>query len=149
MRLSRRRILQTGAGMALITATPVTSFAAPDDVARVQAELFGSAPIREGRVMLSLPPISENGYSVPISIDVDSPMTEDDHVKRIALFAPRNPLPHVASFHLGPLAGKASVSTRIRLGGTQPVQAVAEMSDGSLWSGSAETMVTLAACVIL
>ena len=76
-------------------------------------------------------------------------MTADDHVRQIAIFSPRNPIANVARFQLGPRAGRAAVATRIRLGGTQAVQAVAEMSDGSLWSGSAQTVVTLAACVVL
>lgn len=125
------------------------AWAAPEDVAAAQRALFGDRAIREGRVAVSLPPIAENGYSVPLEIDVESPMTEADHVVQIAVFSPRNPLPEIARYHLGPRAGRARVATRVRLGGSQAVQVVAEMSDGSLWSGSAETVVTLAACVVL
>ncbi|MBM3523993.1 MAG: sulfur oxidation protein SoxY, partial [Alphaproteobacteria bacterium] len=69
------------------------------------------------------------------------------HVTTIALFNERNPLPDVARFHLGPRAGQAWVSTRIRLGDTQTVVAVARMNDGSLWSAAAEVIVTLPACI--
>jgi len=147
--MTRRRLLATTAGLGAAAIAGVPALADPDDVVAAQRALFGEREIQEGRVELTLPPISENGFSVPISIEVDSPMTDEDHVTRIALFSPRNPLPNIATFHLGPRAGRARVETRIRLGGTQAVTAVAEMSDGSLWSGSRETVVTLAACVVL
>ncbi|WP_373004655.1 thiosulfate oxidation carrier protein SoxY [Hyphomonas sp.] len=149
MMFSRRSLIRLGTGSVLIAATPLPVFATPNDVKAAQQELFGSRVIREGRVTLKLPAIAENGYSVPFSVEVDSPMTEDDHVRQIAIFSPRNPIANVARFQLGPRAGRSAVTTRVRLGGTQAVQAVAEMSDGSLWSGSARTVVTLAACVVL
>jgi sulfur-oxidizing protein SoxY len=138
-----------GVGGILIAATPLPALAGPADLIQAQKILFGDRQIREGRVKLKLPAIAENGYSVPLSVDVDSPMTDNDHVRQIAIFSPRNPIAEIVRFELGPRAGRAAVSTRIRLGGTQTVQAVAEFSDGSLWSGSANTVVTLAACVVL
>ena len=89
----------------------------------------------------------ENGNAVPTVVRVDSPMTEDDHVVEIALFNERNPLPDIARFHLGPGCGEAWVSTRIRLGDTQTVYALARMKDGSVWAASAELIVTLPACI--
>jgi sulfur-oxidizing protein SoxY len=74
-------------------------------------------------------------------------MTAEDHVKTIAIFNQKNPQPNVATFHLGPRCGRASVSTRIRLADSQTVTAIAQMSDGSFWSDSADVVVTLAACV--
>ena len=97
---------------------------------------------------LKVPPISENGYSVPLMVEVDSPMTPEDHVLRIALFAEENPLPDIARFELGPRAGRARVQTRIRMGGSQKIRAIAEMSDGSLWGTETFSIVTLAACVV-
>lgn len=148
-RLNRRRFIAGSGGGLLIAALP--GIARADEAALLQARLglFGKRSIQDGRVTVKLPPIAENGNSVPLSVKVDSPMTANDHVTRIAVLSPRNPLPDVAQFHLGPRAGKAEVATRIRLSGTQSIQAIAEMSDGSLWSGSMETVVTLAACVIL
>lgn len=147
--LNRRHLLQLGAGSVLVSATPLMAGATPADVRNAQIELFGDRPIREGRVRLKLPPIAENGYSVPLDVEVDSPMANDNYVKQIVIFSPRNPLPVIAQYHLTRRSGRAAVSTRIRLGGTQTVQAVAEMSDGSLWSGTYETVVTLAACVVM
>jgi sulfur-oxidizing protein SoxY len=84
---------------------------------------------------------------VPITVRVQSPMTLEQHVRRIGLFAERNPLPEMAFFHLGPRSGRAVVSTRVRLSTAQRVVAVAELSDGSYWQGQADVVVTLAACI--
>src|SRR5207302_10167174 len=107
----------------------------------------GEAPLRRGKVKLDLPPLIENGNAVPMTVSVDSPMTEADHVKAIHVFNEKNPQPHVVSVQLGPRAGKAAVSTRIRLADSQTVIAIAELSDGSFWSDEADVVVTLAACV--
>ncbi|MFC0388934.1 SoxY-related AACIE arm protein [Muricoccus vinaceus] len=107
----------------------------------------GGAAIREGRVTLEIPPLVENGNTVPLLVSVESPMTEADFVRSIAVFNERNPQPNVITAQIGPRAGRARLSTRIRLATSQRIVAVAEMSDGSLWSGSAEVIVTLAACV--
>ena len=103
--------------------------------------------MRPGRVALEIAALVENGNVVPITVAVDSPMTAADHVTTIALFNERNPERDVARFQLGPRAGRARVSTRIRLATSQRLVAVAAMSDGTWWSGSADVVVTLAACV--
>jgi sulfur-oxidizing protein SoxY len=109
--------------------------------------VVGSATINPGKVKLDLPPLIENGNAVPLIVDVPSPMTETDHVRAIHVFTQKNPQPNVASFHLGPRAGRARVATRIRLADTQTVVAVCELSDGSFWSDGADIVVTLAACL--
>ena len=110
-------------------------------------KLVGTKAINQGRVKLGLPPLVENGHLVPLTVSVDSPMTEADHVTAIHVFTERNPLPQMASFHLGARAGRAYVAIRVRLADTQNVVAIAEMSDGSFWSDSAYLIVTLAACL--
>lgn len=110
-------------------------------------KVVGAAQVKPGRMKLDMPPLSENGNTVPLAVTVDSPMTAADHVKAIHVFTEKNPQPDVVSFHLGPRAGRASVSTRIRLADTQTVLAISEMSDGSFWSASAAVVVTLAACL--
>jgi len=147
--LDRRQVLTGVGGSIAIAATPLPAFASQEDLERARRELFGDRPIQEGRVTVKLPPIAENGFSVPLNVSVESPMVADDYVKRVAILSPRNPLPNIAQFHFTPQSGKAVVATRIRMSGTQAIQAVAEMNDGSLWSGSMETVVTLAACVVL
>jgi sulfur-oxidizing protein SoxY len=109
--------------------------------------VVGEASLRKGKVTLDLPPLIENGNTVPLTVSVDSPMTAADHVKAIHVFNEKNPQPNVVSMRLGPRAGKASVATRIRLADSQKVIAVAEMSDGSFWSDEVEVVVTLAACL--
>ena len=145
----RRQFLAGSGGAILISSVPAISHADEADMIRARTELFGGREIQNGRVIVSLPPITENGHSVPITVEVDSPMTTEDYVKQIVILSPRNPLPIIGQFHLTPRSGKALVSPRIRMSGTQAIQAVAEMNDGALWSGSMETVVTLAACVVL
>ena len=110
-------------------------------------KVVGAARVNPGRVKLDLPPLSENGNTVPLAVSVESPMTAADHVRAIHVFTEKNPQPDVVSFHLGPRAGRASVATRIRLADTQTVVAISELSDGSFWSASAAVVVTLAACL--
>jgi sulfur-oxidizing protein SoxY len=111
------------------------------------ADFTGAAPVVPGRVRLDLPPLVENGNSVTVTVAVDSPMTPADHVRRLGIFNQKNPQPGVAVFTLGPRAGRAAMTTRIRLADSQRLTAVAELSDGSFWSGTADVIVTLAACV--
>jgi sulfur-oxidizing protein SoxY len=89
----------------------------------------------------------DNGNAVPVTITVDSSMSAADHVSAIAIFNERNPQTDVAVFTLGPRAGKAQVSTRIRLATSQKLTAVARMSDGSYRSKSVSVIVALAACI--
>ena len=124
-----------------------TAQANPEGAAAAMKAILGDARLREGKVTLDMPPIAENGNSVPLTVSVQSPMTAGDHVRSIHIFAEENPLPNVAHFYLGPRAGKAQVSTRIRLFKSQKVIAVAALSDGSFWSGNAEVVITLAACI--
>ncbi len=107
----------------------------------------GDVPPKPGRIHLVLPQLAENGNSVPLELTVDSPMTEADHVRSLHVFAERNPRPLIASFQLGPHAGRAKITTRIRLAGSQRVVAIAVLSDGSAWSDETEVIVTSAACL--
>jgi sulfur-oxidizing protein SoxY len=111
------------------------------------AKVTGNAEVRRGRVKLEIPPLIDNGNAVPLSVEVDSPMSAADHVKAIHLFTERNPQPYVLTAHLGPRAGKARLATRARIGDTGEVIAIAQMSDGSFWSASVRVIVTLSACL--
>jgi sulfur-oxidizing protein SoxY len=102
--------------------------------------------MKPGRVRLDLPPLVENGNAVPLTVSVESPMTQEDFIARVALFNEKNPQPNIAIFHLTPLAGRASVSTRIRLGDSQFITAIAETNKGELFVTKAELVVTLPAC---
>jgi len=123
------------------------AFATPQAMkAAIDAFTGGVAPT-VGKVRLDVSQLVDNGNAVPITVLVDSPMSAADHVTMIALFNERNPQTDIARFTLGPRSGKAQVSTRIRMATSQKLVAVARMSDGSFWSGSADVLVTLAACI--
>ena len=109
-------------------------------------KMFGQSLIARERVKLDLPLLAESGNVVPVTVSVDSPMTESDHVAAIHLFAERNRLPQVVSVKLGPWNGKAVFKSRIRLAESQQVLAVAVMSDGSLFSDVADVEVTYSSC---
>ena len=110
-------------------------------------KVVGDAQVRHGKVKLDVPPLIDNGNTVPLSVEVESPMTAQDHVKVIHVFTERNPQPYVLSAHLGPRAGRARISTRARIADTGAVTAIAQMSDGSFWSDSVKVVVTLSACL--
>lgn len=109
-------------------------------------KLIGDRQPKEGRITLDLPQIAENGNTVPVGVEVESPMTKDDHVKSVTLFAQGNPRPEVGTFHFTPANGKAAASSRMRLAGTQDVVAVAEMSDGSVYKVAKTVKVTIGGC---
>ena len=149
---SRREFLKAagavaaGFGMAtVVTVRPAS--ATPAEMQEALRSVIGSARVTPGKVRLELPPLIENGNAVPLTITVDSPMTEAEHVRAVHVFTEKNPQPYVVSFHLGPRAGRARVSTRMRLADSQNVLAICELSDGSFWSDSAGIVVTLAACL--
>ena len=121
--------------------------ATPAQMQEAIRKVVGSAAVKPGRVKLDLPPLVENGNTVPLTVSVESAMSQADHVRAIHVFNEKNPQPDVVSFHLGPRAGRATVSTRIRLADTQTVVAIAELSDGSFWSARTAVVVTLAACL--
>lgn len=136
------------AGVAVVSVLPLgAARATPEAMAAAIKEVVGDKPIREGRVTLDIPPLSENGNAVPLTVSVDSPMTEGDFIRAIHVFNEKNPQPHVLDARLGPQNGKASISTRIKLGDSQKIVAIAETSKGEFFSASADVIVTLAACV--
>ena len=110
-------------------------------------KVIGDAKPAERKLKLEMPEIAENGNTVPFQVSVESAMTPAEHVRAIHVFTELNPQPEVVSMRLGPRAGRARVSTRIRLANTQTVTAIAELSDGSFWSATAAVVVTLAACL--
>ncbi len=147
---TRRQFLAITASTAIVTVAPVFTAnpaqATPESLAAAIREVVGGAVIHAGKVKLDVPPLVENGNTVPITISVASPMTDSDHVASIHIFNEKNPQPNVGNFHLGVRAGRAQVSTRIRLADSQKLVAIAKLSDGSFWSASADVVVTLAAC---
>lgn len=142
----REFLLAAGIGLSAVIAVRPAR-ATPPDTQKAIRKVVGSARVTPGKVTLDIPPLIENGNTVPLTVSVESPMTEADHVKTIHVFTEKNPQPDVVAFHLGPRAGRAKVATRIRLANSQTVVAICELSDGTFWSDSADVVVTLAACL--
>jgi sulfur-oxidizing protein SoxY len=147
---TRRRFLGLASSAAAICVVPVVSLrpaaATPETMAAAIRNVVGGAVVQTGKVKLDVPPLVENGNTVPMTVSVTSPMTADDYVKSIHVFNEKNPQPNIGNFYLGPQVGRAQISTRIRLADSQKIIAIARLSDGSFWSVSAEVVVTLAAC---
>jgi sulfur-oxidizing protein SoxY len=147
---SRRQFLGLAGGAAVLGAVPVVTVrpveATPAMLATAIRNVVGEAAVRIGKVKLDVPPLVENGNTVPMTVSVSNPMTPDDYVKSIHVFNEKNPQPNVGNFYLGPHAGRAQISTRIRLADSQKIVAIARLSDDSFWSTSVDVVVTLAAC---
>ncbi len=149
--LTRREALLLAAGATIVVAGGVvlksgTAHADAKMVDDAVMKLIGAKKPVEGKITFDLPQIAENGNTVPVGVTVESPMTADNYVKSVHLFADGNPSPEVASLHFTPLSGKASAATRMRLAKTQNVVAVAEMSDGSVFRAQQEVKVTIGGC---
>jgi sulfur-oxidizing protein SoxY len=143
---SRRQALALGAG-----AVGAIAFGAPQALAKNDSEEIikkftgGKAPV-QGKIKLDLPEIAENGNTVPMTVTVESPMTEQSHVTDVLVLASENPRSGVANFHFTPASGVAEANTRIRLASTQDVIAVAKMNDGSFFMASKQVKVTIGGC---
>jgi sulfur-oxidizing protein SoxY len=147
---TRRKFLGLAGGAAVLGAVPIVTLrpaeATPAMLTSAIRNVVGEAVVRTGRVKLEVPPLVENGNTVPMTVSVQSPMTAEDHVKSIHVFNEKNPQPNIGNFYLGPQAGRAQVSTRIRLADSQKIVAIARLSDDSFWSATVDVVVTLAAC---
>ena len=150
MPTTRRRFLSLAGSVTVAGTIPIVTLrplaATPAMLNGAIRNVVGEAPIRTGKVKLDIPPLVENGNTVPLTVSVTSPMTVTDYVKSIHVFNEKNPQPNISNFHLGPSAGRAQVSTRIRLADTQKVVAIARLSDDTFWQVAADVVVTLAAC---
>jgi sulfur-oxidizing protein SoxY len=150
MPTTRRQFLSL-AGSATVAGTiPIVTLrplnATPAMLNTAIRNVVGEAPIRTGKIKLDIPPLVENGNTVPMTISVASPMTASDYVKSIHIFNEKNPQPNIGNFYLNPNSGRAQVSTRIRLADTQKVVAIARLSDDTFWQVAVDVVVTLAAC---
>lgn len=135
--VNRRQVLALGgSALAVLAASGLMAppaLASPKAAKAKLAELVGGKKAEKGRVAIILPPMTNDGKRVRIKVAVDSPMTEQDYVKSLHILAERNTVPEVASYHFGPLSGKAEMITRIRVAKSQTIIAAAEMSDGSVY----------------
>jgi sulfur-oxidizing protein SoxY len=149
--MTRRALLRAacvgGAGFAGATLVSAPSALAIDDDVKLIQQLTGKIPTESDRVHLAMPPVFSNGYSVPLALDIDSPMTETDHVRSVRVLAPRNPIIDVATFYFTQQRGEPRVSTRIRIAEPQHILAVAEMNDGALLTAKVWVEVATNGCI--
>ncbi len=147
---TRRQFLALAGTAAVLGAVPIVTLrpaeATPAMLTSAIRNVVGEATVRTGKVKLDLPPLVENGNTVPMTVSVANPMTPQDYVKSIHVFNEKNPQPNIGNFYLGPHAGRAQISTRIRLADSQKIVAIARLSDDTFWSVSVDVIVTLAAC---
>jgi sulfur-oxidizing protein SoxY len=139
--------------LALAAIASLAAFLAPKmvmaDEQAVAAEikkLYGDKKFDGGKVKLDVPEIAENGLVVPVNVEVESPMTDQDYVKAVHVFADGNPAPGVVSYRFTPACGKAAASTRMRLAQTQNIICIAEMSSGGLYMAKSNVKVTIGGC---
>ncbi|MBM3569774.1 MAG: thiosulfate oxidation carrier protein SoxY [Alphaproteobacteria bacterium] len=146
--IDRRRALAIGAASAATAALGGLPALAQggNDHKELIAKFTGGKTAAPGLVKLDLPEIAENGNTVPMVLTVDSPMTAASHVSDVLVVADGNPRGGIATFHFTPAGGVAEASTRIRLGATQNVIAVAKLSDGSFHMASRQVKVTIGGC---
>lgn len=143
--ISRRQALAI-LGAAGVACAVSPALAGPDEVAARIAEITSGAAGDDSMITLDLPEIAENGNKVKVGFDIESPMTEENHVKAVYILADGNPEPDVATFNFSPAMGACYASTRMRLSKTQNVQVIAAFGDGSFGSASALVKVTIGGC---
>ena len=129
---TRRDFLMTGSAAFTSAFLWPPGARAQDEALELVKRLTGTTATESDRLHLAMPAVFPTGYTVPMSLDIDSPMTEADHVRQIRVFAPQNPIIEIVSFHFEPQRSVPRVSTRIRLAKPQFVVAVAELNDGTL-----------------
>lgn len=146
-----RRTFLIGAGASLAISTflanlPALAQEPVRSIDEALKKVLGDAKPTESGITLEVPEIAENGNTVPFTLAVESPMTAENHVKALHIFATGNPQVGVARYAFTPESGKAQVSSRMRLAQTQDVVAVAELSDGKFLLGKRNVKVTIGGC---
>jgi len=144
--INRRQVLAGSAGALAVAAFGVASAQAANNAQDLIKAFTGGKQAAEGKVKLDLPEIAENGNTVPMTVTVESPMSEQSHVTEVLVLADGNPNAGVATFHFSPASGVAEANTRIRLAATQNIIAVAKMNDGSFQKASKQVKVTIGGC---
>ena len=145
-KISRRNALQLIAAFTGTTMLPSMSFSQPNKALDRINEITKGLGATDSDIYLDLPEIAENGNQVKVSFEMDSPMTESDHVKTVYILADGNPSPNVAKFYFTPEMGSCSATTRMRLSKTQNVYLLAESNNGQFLMTNAKVKVTIGGC---
>ena len=143
---SRRQVMAVGAGALASAAFGIVPAHAANNAQDLIKAFTAGKQATEGKVKLDLPEIAENGNTVPMTVTVESPMSEQSHVTEVLVLADGNPNAGVATFHFSPASGVAEANTRIRLAATQNIIAIARMNDGSFAMATKQVKVTIGGC---
>jgi sulfur-oxidizing protein SoxY len=143
---SRRQVLAGSAGALAVATFGAAPARAANNAQDLIKAFTGGKQAAEGKVKLDLPEIAENGNTVPMTVSVESPMTEQSYVSEVLIVGDGNPNGGLVTFHFTPLSGVAEANTRIRLAATQNIIAVAKMNDGSFVTASKQVKVTIGGC---
>ena len=149
---SRRELIQSAMALLALCAAPFCARAQSEEgqseeFQKLLLSLTQGTKIKEGKIQITIPRLADNGHSVPLKISIDSPMSQQEHVKTLVILSPRNPRPLVAKMNFSPMNTKLNMATRVRLNGSQSLWVLAQMSDLSWYSKSAEVEVTESACL--
>ena len=149
---SRRELIQSAMALLALCVAPFCARAQSEEgqseeFQKLLLSLTQGAKIKEGKIQITIPRLADNGHSVPLKISIDSPMSQQEHVKTLVILSPRNPRPLVAKMNFSPMNTKLNMATRVRLNGSQSLWVLAQMSDLSWYSKSAEVEVTESACL--
>jgi sulfur-oxidizing protein SoxY len=134
--------LLAGAGLLPTAAQAAWSEAAfsAKTLAEAVKALGGGAPAESKDVTITGPDIAENGAVVPVGASSSLP-----GVKRLLLLVEKNPSALAASFDITDKID-ANISTRVKMGQSSNVYAVAMMADGKVLFAQKEIKVTLGGC---
>ena len=148
---TRRALLAASAQLATLMATagllPATAQAAwnqgafdAKNMGDLMKALGGSAPAASKDITVTGPDIAENGAVVPVGAATTLP-----GVKRLLLLVEKNPSMLAAAFEVSD-AIDANINTRVKMGQSSNIFAVAMMNDGKVLYASKEIKVTLGGC---
>ena len=148
---TRREMLGHGAAVAALLAgaglLPTGAQAAWNEAAfgaksmqDVVKALGGSAPTESKDITVTGPDIAENGAVVPVGAS-----TTLSGVKQLALLVEKNPNALAAVFELTDKVAP-TIATRVKMGQSSNVYAVALMNDGKVLYAVKEIKVTLGGC---
>ncbi|MEO8281586.1 MAG: thiosulfate oxidation carrier protein SoxY, partial [Ideonella sp.] len=110
------------------------------NIADLMKALGSSAPTESKDVMITAPDIAENGAVVPVGAATTLP-----GVKRLLILVEKNPAVLSAMFDVSD-AVDPDFSTRVKMGQSSNVYAVAMMADGKALFANKEVKVTLGGC---
>ena len=144
--INRRSAITLISCMGITLSVPFRLAASPELVQKELEKIIKDSLSKEVDIFLDVPEIAENGNQVKVSFEIDSPMSKDDFVKEVYIFADGNPAPNVGKFEFTPFSGECFASTKMRLSKTQDVYLLAKFSNGNYALERSTVKVTIGGC---